>query len=83
MLFALVVAGALGLVIAWVYSTIEKTKRGSLTKLEVQKLWWGLGLALSVYVLGLVAFFGYRTWFIGRAHFIAALGLLACIIVTV
>jgi hypothetical protein len=31
-------------------------------------------------VLGLVAFFGFRAWFIERAHFLAAAGLLACIV---
>jgi len=82
-MLALVVVGALGLIAGWAYTTIEKKKRGSLTKLEVRKFWWGLGLALSVYVLGLVAFFGLRAWFIERAHFLAALGLLACIVVAV
>jgi len=80
---ALLVVGAFGLIAAVTYTAIERRTRGGLTKLEVEKFWWGLGLSLLVYVLGLVAFLEIREWFIEWGHLLAAAGLLVCIVVAV
>jgi hypothetical protein len=71
-MFALLIVGLLGLVAGVLYALREgKTGAG---------FWWGFGAAFAVWLFGTVAFLAYD-WFIDYAHYIAAFGLLGCIIV--
>jgi hypothetical protein len=81
-MLALAVVGALGLVVAMVYTAGERKKRRFTTS-EVRKFRWGFGLAAAVYLLGIFPFWLFRTWFIRHGHYLAALGLFVCIVVAV
>jgi hypothetical protein len=43
--------------------------------------WWGFGAALVVWAVGAVVFWAYTQWFVDHAHYLAAAGLFACILV--
>jgi hypothetical protein len=75
---ALLVVGVLGLLAAVLF--MSRSPRRAPAG-DLLKAWWGVGLALLVFVATLVAFLAARTWFIEKAHYIAAIGLFVCIVV--
>jgi hypothetical protein len=76
---ALLVMGVLGLVATVFFAyRAEREKRGNGTGILK---YWGVGAALAVFVATAVAFLAFTEWFIGNAHYVAAIGLFICILV--
>lgn len=77
---ALLVVGVLGLLATLLFARRDKSKH-RVDPSDVRKFWWGFGAAAIVLAVGGVAFWAYTEWFIDHAHYLAAVGLLACIVV--
>lgn len=71
---ALLVLGGLG-ILATVFFALREPKASR------SKIWLGFGAAVAVYVAGAGAFITSIDWFIDKAHYVAAGGLVACVIV--
>ena len=78
---ALLVVGLLGLVAALLFAL--RDRRGLLWDRRGlgAGFWWGFGAAFVVWLSGAIAFLASTERFIDNAHYIAAFGLLACIVV--
>jgi hypothetical protein len=76
--FALLVVGFLGLVVAWLFARRFAARSGENLGPD---FWWGFGAAVLVWAISAFAFVTSIAWFIGHAHYLAAAGLLICIVV--
>lgn len=93
-MIALLVVGALGLLATGLFALRDRESRqivdrsGNLRaapntprKGSELKFWLGFGAALLLFALAAAAFWASTEWFIDHAHYIAAIGLFACIVV--
>jgi hypothetical protein len=71
---ALLIVGLLGLVAGVFFALRGKKGLGA-------EFWWGFGAAFAVWLFAGVAFVVSTEWFIDYAHYIAAFGLLVCIVI--
>jgi hypothetical protein len=77
---SLLVIGGLGLVVAVIFALVDLQWGGMVTPTYL----WGLGTAIVLWAAGGVGLWVYTDWFIGHAHFIAAVMLfLSIFIVTI
>ena len=81
---ALLIVGALGLIAAALFRLLDNRKRTEAddvkTSRSIRLAWIGIAAATVVYLGGLLMFTTMRQTFINTAHYIAALGLFACIV---
>jgi hypothetical protein len=91
---ALLVMGALGLLATVFFALRYRSSNRSVGRSGVASMdpdsprnglrptfWWGFGAALVVWAVGAVVFWAYTQWFVDHAHYLAAAGLFACILV--
>jgi hypothetical protein len=71
---ALLVVGGLGIIATVLFALREP--KGSRAK-----IWLGVGAAIAVYGAAAFAFFSSINWFIDKAHYVAAGGLVACVFI--
>lgn len=64
----------LGLLATFVFVFLQRTKDSSTT-------WWGFTVGAAVVLAIAVAYLAFPNWYANRAHFIAACGLMCCIVV--
>lgn len=70
---ALLIVGLLGLLAAVYFARRDARGLGGW-------FWWGFGAACVVYAAVAVVFFAFTDWFVGWGHYLAAGGLLVCVI---
>jgi len=73
---ALLVVGALALLATVLFFLLRDRRAPGATF-----PWWGFGATSVVYGAGAGAFWASQRWFVDNAHYVAALGLFACIVV--
>ncbi|MEV6816444.1 hypothetical protein [Micromonospora sp. NPDC051296] len=79
-MIALLAVGVLGLLATLLFALRDRSRHRVDTS-DARKVWWGFGAASIVLAGGGVAFWAYAEWFIDHAHYFAAVGLLACIVI--
>jgi len=78
-MIALLIAGLLGFVASAFLARSDKT-RDHADKFGRSERWWGFVVAALIFVAAATTFLLATEWFIDRAHYIAAIGLFACIV---
>ncbi len=73
-MFALLVLGGLAIVATVLFALREPSE-------SRRRAWWGVGGAVAVYAAGAFAFIRSIDWFIDKAHYLTAAGLVLCVFV--
>jgi hypothetical protein len=80
-LWAFLVVGAAGLVVAVVFAGRDGTLRGQADGDALRSFWWGFGAVLGLWLAVLIARLVSLQWVIDNGHWIAAVLLFVCVLV--